>query len=70
MRGRPVYNAGVRKQGWYEEGPSGKKRSYTCGLCCHPGHTRKDCELRQVGGPFAMDEDEDDEFKGVEPSEV
>ena len=48
-RGRPVKNAGLRMQGWYEQGATKpKKRGYLCSLCNLQGHTRENCELRQV----------------------
>ena len=48
-RGRPQKNAGVRRKGWYEQGPSTKKkRSYSCSLCHRQGHVRNHCPLRQI----------------------
>ena len=54
-RGRPVKNAGLRKQGWYEHGATKPKtRVYLCSLCNLKGHTRDKCELRQM---FEEDDD-------------
>lgn len=48
-RGRPVKNAGVRRKGWFERGPSaGRKRSYSCSLCHNQSHTASGCPLRQL----------------------
>lgn len=48
-RGRPVKNAGKRRKGWYERGPTAsKRRSYSCSLCHLTGHVAKDCSLRQL----------------------
>ena len=48
-RGRPVKNAGLRKQGWHEHGATEPKtRVYMCSLCNLKGHTRDKCELRQM----------------------
>jgi len=48
-RGRPVKNAGERKQSWYEQGTAKpKKRIYLCTLCRSKDHTREKCELRQM----------------------
>jgi hypothetical protein len=48
-RGRPVKQAGLRKQGWYEQGATkSQKRVYLCSLCNLKGHTREKCELRQM----------------------
>lgn len=50
-RGRPVKDAGLRKQAWYEHGAtSPKKREYLRSLCHLKGHTREKCELRQMFG--------------------
>ena len=48
-RGRPVKNAGERNQSWYEKGSARpKKRIYLCSLCKLQGHTRANCDLRQM----------------------
>ena len=47
-RGRPVTDAGTRKQAWYEHGAAKTTRVYLCSLCKCAGHTRDKCELRQL----------------------
>ena len=49
-RGRPVTDAGTRKQAWYEQGAAKTTRVYLCSLCECAGHTRDKCELRQLFG--------------------
>ena len=48
-RRRPVENDGKRRKGWYERGPTVKKRrSYSCSLCHLEGHLAAVCPLRQI----------------------
>ena len=48
-RGRPVKNAGERNQSWYEKGSARpKKRIYLYSLYKLQGHTRANCDLRQM----------------------
>ena len=48
-RGRPVKHAGKRRKGWYERGPTARKRrSYSCSLCHLEGHLANVCPLRQI----------------------